>query len=110
MRLLTRPAPGAGEALSDPAGIPELMGPLVRFDPPRPVLVLHEGHWRRGQATCARQDDAGGWRALVTYRVQHEAGPLQYQHWRGQDEVRPDHGEELPPAPLERRVLVTASW
>ena len=81
----------------------------MRFDPPRLVLVLHGGHWRRGTATAARQDDAGAWRALVTYRVQHTAGSLRYHHWRPEAEVRPDLGEPLEPAPLEDRPLVGAA-
>ena len=45
------------------------------FDPPRPVLVEHDGEWWPGLQRAWRLcDDGRGWRADVEYSVQYDWG------------------------------------
>ncbi len=47
-----------------------------RYDPPRAVLVEHEGRWWPGfQSRWRLCDDGRGWMAQVEFVAQHDWGP-----------------------------------
>ncbi|MGY1692002.1 hypothetical protein [Geodermatophilus sp. SYSU D01105] len=64
-----------------------------RYDPPRSVLVEHDGEWWPGLQRAWRLcDDGRGWMADVEYSVRHDGGI----------------GKHLPCVPPERVRL--AGW
>ena len=90
---LPRPSREAGGGHTP---VPSIMATgNVVLDEPRPVEVLHDGHWVPGWLLAYRHDP-GGWRGMVRYRVDL----AQYLQWRGEHELRraPDGGVWLPPA------------
>jgi hypothetical protein len=64
-----------------------------RFDPPRPVLVEHEGRWWPGWQRAWRLcDDTRGWMAEVTWTADHEWGPGNYATMVRRERVQPQSG------------------
>jgi hypothetical protein len=66
---------------------------------PRPVEVLHDGHWVPGSLVAVRRERDGRWRGLVSYTERSArvgalgtrellalpasgTAPLAYYHWR----------------------------
>ena len=67
-----------------------------RYDPPRHVLVEHEGRWWPGfQSSWRLCDDGRGWMAEVTWSADHEWGWGQHVAMAKPERVRPrGDGEE----------------
>jgi hypothetical protein len=60
------------------------------FDPPRIVLVEHDGRWWTGLQSAWRLcDDGRGWRADVTWLEQHDWGPGRYLTTVPPERLRP---------------------
>ena len=53
---------------------------------PRPVDVLHDGRWLRGELLAARRDPGGPWRGLVHYFDPTVC--LAWYHWRDESTLR----------------------
>jgi hypothetical protein len=61
-----------------------------RFNPPRSVLVEHDGSWWTGQQSAWRLcDDGRGWRADVTWVQQHDWGSGRYVTTVPPERLRP---------------------
>jgi len=61
-----------------------------RFDPPREVLVEHDGEWWPAEQCAWRlSDDGRGWRADVTWAQRHEWGVGRYVTMVPPERIRP---------------------